>query len=49
MKYHTTTTLEEIRSCLNCKDGWEKLLSHLGKTSADDEPLELRAMIGDKT
>ena len=33
------TTLNKIRECSPCKDGWEKLLSHLGKTKADDEPI----------
>ena len=31
-----TTTLNAIRACA---DGWTKLLKHLGKTAADDEPL----------
>lgn len=35
------TTLNEIRSYRPCKDGWEKLLAHLGKTKADDEPLAM--------
>ena len=34
-----TTTLTRIRAHGPCKDGWEKLLKHLGKTRADDEPL----------
>jgi len=33
------TTLNAIRAHDPCKDGWEKLLAHLGKTAADDEPL----------
>ena len=33
------TTLNEIRSHDPCSDGWEKLLKHLGKLKADDEPL----------
>ena len=33
------TTLNKIRACSPCKDGWDKLLKHLGKTQADDEPL----------
>jgi hypothetical protein len=36
-----TTTLNKIREHGPCKDGWEKLLRHLGKTQADDEPLPL--------
>ena len=35
------TTLNKIKKHSPCKDGWEKLLNHLGKTEADDEPLEL--------
>lgn len=34
-----TTTLAAIRSHTPCQQGWEKLLSSLGKTKADDEPL----------
>ena len=40
-KYNSTTTLNEIRAAKPCKSGWEKLLSGLGKTAADDEPLPL--------
>ena len=36
-----TTTLNRIREHSPCADGWEKLLRHLGKTQADDEPLSL--------
>lgn len=39
MTYHHHTTLNEIRAHSPCKDGWEKLLNHLGKTKADDEPI----------
>lgn len=35
------TTLNKIRAHTPCHDGWRKLLSSLGKTSADDEPLSL--------
>jgi hypothetical protein len=35
------TTLNRIREHTPCKDGWETLLRHLGKTQADDEPLPL--------
>ena len=45
MKYHTTTTLEEIRACDPCEDGWAQLLSYLGKASADDEPLDLLTIL----
>jgi hypothetical protein len=34
-----TTTLNAIREQSPCADGWTKLLKHLGKTAADDEPL----------
>ena len=33
------TTLKAIRQHGPCKEGWEKLLTTLGKTKADDEPL----------
>ena len=36
-----TTTLNAIRKHEPCTDGWKKLLVHLGKTEADDEPLDL--------
>ncbi len=36
-----TTTLNKIREHNPCKNGWNKLLLHLGKTQADDEPLPL--------
>ena len=35
------TTLNAIRACSPCPDGWKKLLQHLGKTEADDEPLSI--------
>ena len=34
-----TTTLNRIRACNPCSEGWTKLLAGLGKTKADDEPL----------
>ena len=34
-----TTTLNAIRACEPCEEGWKKLLKHLGKTTADDETL----------
>jgi hypothetical protein len=37
----TYTTLNKIRERGPCADGWAKLLRHLGKTQADDEPLAL--------
>ena len=33
------TTLNRIREHGPCAAGWKKLLAHLGKTTADDEPL----------
>jgi hypothetical protein len=39
------TTLNKIRNHNPCKDGWEKLLKHLGKTKADDEPLSLLTIL----
>ena len=40
-----TTTLNKIREHSPCSDGWQKLLVHLGKTSADDEPLPFRVIL----
>ncbi len=39
------TTLNKIRAQVPCADGWEKLLRHLGKTGADDEPLDLATIL----
>ena len=39
------TTLNAIREHRPCKDGWEKLLKYLGKTSPDDEPLSLLTIL----
>ena len=39
------TTLNKIREHQPCKDGWEKLLKHLGKTKADDESLSLLTIL----
>jgi len=39
------TTLNAIKAHNPCKDGWEKLLSGLGKTKADNEPLHLRDIL----
>ena len=35
------TTLNQIRAKVPCTIGWEKLLRHLGKTQADDEPVSI--------
>ena len=39
------TTLNKIRAHGPCADGWAKLLRHLGKTGADDEPLSLATIL----
>jgi hypothetical protein len=39
------TTLNAIRAHSPCEDGWRKLLAHLGKTQADDEPLSIATVI----
>lgn len=39
------TTLNKIRSHSPCTDGWAKLLAHIGKTGADDEPLGLDVIL----
>ena len=44
-KYASTTTLNAIRAASPCEDGWTELLAHLGKTRADDEPLELLTVL----
>ena len=41
VKFNSTTTLNRIREKSPCQDGWTKLLAHIGKTKADDEPLDL--------
>lgn len=41
----TTTTLNAIRAHQPCADGWKKLLAGLGKTEADNEPLELAEIL----
>ena len=40
-----TTTLNEIRKHSPCANGWKKLLAHLGKTQADDEPLSFLTIL----
>ena len=39
------TTLNKIRARGPCSNGWAKLLRHLGKTQADDEPLALATIL----
>ena len=38
-------TLNQIRSHHPCQEGWAKLLKHLNKTSADDQPLSLSTVL----
>ena len=45
MSYNSTTTLNRIRNALPCRAGWSKLLAHLSKTTADDEPLPLLTVL----
>lgn len=40
-----TTTLNRIRAHGPCREGWEKLLKGLGKTTADDEPLPFARIV----
>ena len=39
------TTLNKIREHAPCANGWARLLRHLGKTQADDEPLALATIL----
>ena len=39
------TTLNQIRECSPCADGWAELLGFLGKTKADDDPLSLLTIL----
>jgi hypothetical protein len=39
------TTLNAIRAHSPCADGWTKLLRHLGKTHADDDPLPIATIL----
>jgi hypothetical protein len=39
------TTLNKIRAHSPCESGWKKLLAHLGKTQADDEPLPFAMIV----
>ena len=39
------TTLNKIREHFPCVRGWETLLTSLGKTKADDEPLSFKAIL----
>lgn len=44
-EYASTTTLARIRAAQPCSVGWTKLLKGLGKTEADDEPLDLLTIL----
>ena len=39
------TTLNKIRSYSPCESGWKRLLSHLGKTKADDCPVSILTIL----
>ena len=39
------TTLNAIRKHSPCADGWEQLLTYLGKTKSDDEPLSIATIL----
>ena len=39
------TTLNQIRAQSPCKDGWEKLLRSIGKTTADDDVVTIAQII----
>jgi len=39
------TSLNKIRARVPCEKGWKKLLDHLGKTKADDEPLPFSVIV----
>ena len=39
------TSLNAIRAHNPCRDGWGKLLRHLDKTAADDEPLSIETIL----
>ena len=39
------TTLNKIRKHSPCASGWAKLLKHLGKTQADDDPLGIATIV----
>ena len=39
------TTLNKIRACSPCTDGWTKLLKNLGKKKPDDELLKITTIL----
>jgi hypothetical protein len=45
LEYNGWTTLTQIREHGPCKDGWQKLLTHLGKKQADNDPLHIGTIL----
>ena len=45
LAYKSATTLAAIRAASPCEPGWKKLLAALGKTKADNEPLDLLTVL----
>ena len=45
LAYKSTTTLAAIRAASPCESGWKKILATLGKTKADNEPLDLLTVL----
>ena len=41
----TYTTLNKIKACEPCASGWKRLLTHLGKTKSDDNPLSFLTIL----
>lgn len=39
------TTLNKLREHSPCCEGWRRLLTYLGKTKADDEPLSFKSIL----
>ena len=39
------TTINKIKKHTPCKDGWVRLLKHLGKKKSDDEPLAITTIL----
>lgn len=39
------TTLNKLREHSPCCEGWRRLLTYLGKTEADDEPLSFKSIL----
>lgn len=45
LKYDMKTTLNKIKAFNPCTSSWKELLKHLGKKTADDEPLEIKYIL----